>query len=85
MEMYAIGVCTECGNEQSPKYMMNTKFQSPSCKWCGGVVKEVAVPEDDEEAARRVRAALEQENTKRGIYSKPSSDNDEPDNSGIYG
>lgn len=83
MEAYAIGVCTECGNEQSPKYMEKTKFQSPSCKWCGGVVKEVAVGEDEEEAARRVRHAVEQANTKRGVYSKPSED--EADNSGLYG
>lgn len=84
MDAYAIGVCIECGNQQPSRYMQNTKFQSPPCKFCGGVVREVAVPEDDDEAARRVKHALEQSNAKRGIYSKPSEDEGEADTSGIY-
>jgi NAD-dependent SIR2 family protein deacetylase len=84
MDLYAIGVCIECGNQQPAKYMEKTKFQQPSCRFCGGVVKEVAVPDDDEEAARRVKHAVEQANSKRGIYNKPSED-DEVDNSGLYG
>jgi DNA-directed RNA polymerase subunit RPC12/RpoP len=38
----AVGVCTECGNQQPDKYMFNSVFaqegHSAVCKYCGGTV-----------------------------------------------
>jgi DNA-directed RNA polymerase subunit RPC12/RpoP len=38
----AVGVCTECGNQQPDKHMYNSVFaqqgHSAVCKYCGGTV-----------------------------------------------
>lgn len=31
----AVGVCTECKSDQPDKYMENSPFQQPPCKYCG--------------------------------------------------
>ena len=31
------GYCSECGSEQPDSYMMNSPFDVPPCKYCGGV------------------------------------------------
>lgn len=83
MDTWYIGICTECANEQPGKYMERTKFEQPSCRYCGGVVKVMAIPDDDKLAAARKAAAIEAANAKRGIYSKPS-EGDDDDTSGVY-
>lgn len=31
----AVGVCTECKSDQPDRYMNNSPFQQPPCKYCG--------------------------------------------------
>lgn len=36
-----IGVCIECHSDQPAAYMQKTKFEEPSCRYCGGVVNVI--------------------------------------------
>ena len=63
-----IGVCTECHSDQPGKYMENSPFDEPPCKFCGGVV--AVVPADNPQARKNV---LDRSDTGRGIYRPPSN------------
>ena len=60
-EVYYIGVCTECGSDQPASYMEKSKFQEPSCRYCGGVVRVMRADADKD-------AFLRSENERRGLF-----------------
>lgn len=77
MDVWQIGVCTECHSDQPAKYMEKTAFAQPPCKFCGGVVSVIAVPDDDDITAARRENAIIKADSQRGIYSKPADSDGE--------
>lgn len=49
----AVGVCTECKSDQPDKYMMNSPFEQPPCKFCGAPTV-VVMRSSREQALRQI-------------------------------